>query len=63
MVKPDEIMAALDSRKNKILRLAQAALPPQQFVAFRTLVLDELGNSGFMKDLHQILLKHKDRQG
>ena len=61
MVRPDEIMAALDVRKNKILRLAQAALPEHQFMAFRTLVLDELGNSGFMRDLHQILSKHKER--
>jgi hypothetical protein len=51
------IVALLNQRKNRVLRLAEASLPATQFRAFRGLVLDELGR-GFEKDLERVLAEH-----
>ena len=57
------ILDALDRRKNRLLLVAEAALPPSQYKAFRTIVLDELGKSGFQQELEDAFKRNKDRQG
>ena len=57
----EAILEVLNARKNQVLLVAQASLPPSQFDAFRKLFLNEFGRSGFQKDLEVVLLKHKDR--
>jgi hypothetical protein len=51
MVDLADILRAIDRRKQKLLLFAEAALPPERFQPFRKLLLDELGNSGLVKDL------------
>lgn len=55
------ILDALDRRKNNVLLAAQAALPDSQFQAFRKIVLNELGKSGFQRELEDALRRNKDR--
>ncbi|MBC9070656.1 hypothetical protein IAI53_01630 [Thauera sp. CAU 1555] len=55
------ILDALDRRKNNVLLAAQAALPDSQFQAFRKIVLNELGKSGFQRELEDALQRIKDR--
>jgi len=63
MVKLEEILEAINARKNRLLLLAEAALPASQFAAYRKLFLDELGNSGLGKDLEQVFTRCKERRG
>lgn len=44
----------LNARKNRVLTIAQAALPEHQFQAFKKLYLDEMGERGFERDLKQL---------
>lgn len=54
----------LNRRKNKLLLAAESAMPADQFRSYRKQVLNELGLSGFLKDLHDELRKlFKDWQG
>ncbi len=55
----------INARKNRLLLLAQSSLPEHQYRAFKTLLLDELGNRGLDGDL-KCLLNQKngmDRNG
>ena len=65
MVNSQEIINLLNSRINRVLRMAQAALPEHQFEAYRKLVLDEFGNGGFYKDLERLFRENhfKERTG
>ena len=47
----------LNRRKNKLLLAAQSAMPAEQFTSYRKQVLNELGKSGFRKDLEEELRK------
>ena len=47
----EQIIALLAPYKKKVLDVAQAALPPQQFEAVRRLTLDALGDQGFEGEL------------
>jgi hypothetical protein len=59
MVIVQTIIALLNQRKTRVLRIAEAALPEAQFRAFRGLVLDELGRDGFEKDLERLMAEHR----
>lgn len=48
------VLELLNMRKNKILLLAESALPESQFKAFRKLFLNELGDKGLEADLVHI---------
>lgn len=67
MINLDAIRQALNSRKSKLLDMAQAAFPPSQYAAFRKLLLSELGRQGFEQDLERIFAEgskqHKERTG
>jgi len=54
----------LNRRKNKLLLAAESSMPPEQYQSYRKQLLNELGISGFLKDLQDELRKlFKDRQG
>ena len=55
----------LNMRKNRVLTIAQSSLPEHQFLAFKKLYLDEMGERGFEKELKQLLEKQDgvDRNG
>ena len=65
------ILALLNQRKNRILRIAEAALPEvppfsrteRQFLAFRGLLLDEFGRDGLERDLGQLMAEREDGTG
>ena len=54
MVSKDEVIKAVNGRINRLLTLAEAALPHSQFKAFRRLVLDEFGKSGLETELERL---------
>jgi len=54
MVTLDKVLKLLDHRKNKLLLLAQSALPESQFSAYRKLLLDELGKNGLESELKSL---------
>ena len=49
------ILTLLDARKSKILTYAQVGMTENQFKAYRSLVLDELGKNGLESELDQLL--------
>jgi hypothetical protein len=57
------ILEKLNERKNRLLQTAQVGLPKDQFVAYRTIFLDELGRNGFEMDLEEVLMQHMERNG
>lgn len=50
----EQLHSLINKRINKILRVAEAALPPKQFQAFRGITLDEFGKSGLGQDLDRL---------
>ena len=60
MTRLQDIVELINPRKNRLLLCAEAALPERQFIAFRKLLLDELGNSGLIGDLEELLSKGRD---
>ena len=64
MLTKETILPLVNSRLNRVLLVAQAALPEHQFEAFRRLVLDEFGRAGLIKDLDRVLGEGgQDRNG
>lgn len=57
MVSFAAIVALLNQRKSRVLRIAEAALPETQFRAFRGLVLDEFGREGLERDLERLMVE------
>ena len=49
------IVQALNARKNRMLLIAEAALPGTQYQAFRKIFLSELGKDGLERELEQIV--------
>lgn len=60
MVAVATLLDLLNTRKNRVLLYAQAALPQSQFVAFKKLFLDEFGRSGLEGQL--VMLDAEFRQ-
>ena len=54
MVTKEHIMAAVRAHLRNILLSAEAALPGQQFEAYRKLVLNEFGKSGLEGELDRL---------
>lgn len=62
MVTLGAIVEALDARKNRVLLIAQAALPESQYQAFRKLFLGEFCRDGLERELERIVTEEeKDR--
>lgn len=51
----EAIVQALNARKNRVLLLAEASLPPERFQAFRKLFLGEFGRQGLERELATII--------
>ena len=64
MVTQETIIDLVKPRLNRMLTVAEAALPESQFKAFRKIMLDEFGKSGLERELDQVFYpQHKDRNG
>lgn len=50
----ERVVEMLNPRKNSVLLVAQAALPNDQFEAFKKYFLNELGERGFVSDLKRL---------
>ena len=61
MVTVDTVMTMVNRHLTKLLNVAEAALPREQFKGFRRIALDEFGRNGLEGDLRR--LEHSDRQG
>lgn len=48
------LIKMINARKSKVLTLAEASMPPQQFRAFRKLFLGEFGEKGLEGELQKI---------
>ncbi|MDP1646068.1 MAG: hypothetical protein Q8L71_11310 [Thiobacillus sp.] len=57
------VLDRLNERKNNLLLIAQVGLPANQFTAFRTILLDELGRKGFEKDFEEVLKQYMEWSG
>jgi len=57
------LLEAINARKNRALRLAEAALPESQYRAYRGLFLDEFGRNGLESELVRIVADYEKRNG
>jgi len=51
MVTKELVVELVNDRVKQVLLVAEAALPPSQFQAFRTVVLNQFGRNGLVGDL------------
>ncbi len=58
MIDPRDIVGLIGVRVGKTLTIAEAALRPEQFKAFRKLVLDEFGRNGLETELYDLINQH-----
>jgi hypothetical protein len=65
MVTKEEIMELVRMHLNRVLLMAESSLSESQFKAYRKLVLDEFGQSGFDKELDTMFKREvqRERQG
>ena len=54
MVTTNEVLNRINRRLNRLLTIAQAALPAEQFKAFRKATLDEFGHNGLAQELKEL---------
>ena len=57
------LQSAINARKTRVLRYAQAALPESQFQAYRGLLLDEFGRNGLEVELERIVADYEKLTG
>jgi hypothetical protein len=57
------LLEAVNARKNRTLRYAEAALPESQYRAFRGLFLDEFGRNGLEQELARIVAEFERQVG
>jgi len=62
MVTLQTILAAINAHKNPVLLFAQAALPEQQFKAFKKLFLNEFGEKGLEGKLAKLYAEDRQRE-
>ena len=54
MVSTAQVLKLVNSHVKHILRVAEVALLPRQFEAYRTLVLNEFGRNGLGRELERL---------
>lgn len=54
MVNTNTLINLLNRRVNKVLTVAETALSPQQFNAFRKFTLDEFGDTGLIREIRNL---------
>lgn len=57
------LLEAINARKNRALRYAEAALTESQFRAYRGLFLDEFGRNGLESELARIVADYEKLRG
>lgn len=57
------MLELLNARKNRVLLVAQAALPESQFSAFKKLFLDEFGRNGLEGELQRLEAETQHSKG
>lgn len=57
-----QINELINPHKNRILQVAQSALPESQFSAFKKLFLDEFGQKGLESELANLFMNESDSQ-
>tara|TARA_R110002110_G_scaffold44362_1_gene136732 strand:- start:1788 stop:2030 length:243 start_codon:yes stop_codon:yes gene_type:complete len=62
MVELQEILRLINKSKHRLLSVAEAALPQDQFNGFRKFTLEELGDCGLEGDL-KALFRDSKREG
>ena len=62
MLTKEAILPLVNARLNRVLLIAQAALPEHQFEAFRRLILDEFGRAGLIRDLDTVLGENRQER-
>ncbi len=62
MIDPRDIVNLINPHVAKVLTIAQAALPKDQFVAYRKLVLDEFGRNGLESELYELTAQHSGKR-
>ena len=60
MVTKEQILSLVNAHLSRVLRIAEAALPKEQFSAFRRATLDEFGRRGFGRGLTRLLEDEQD---
>jgi hypothetical protein len=65
MVNTVRVVELVNDRVKQILLVAEAALPPSQFLAFRKLVLNEFGRNGLVGELERLegQVRSEERDG
>ena len=62
MVALRSLLELLNGHKNRVLLVAQAALPEHQFKAFKTLFLNEFGEKGLEGKLAKLYAEDRQRE-
>jgi hypothetical protein len=62
MVMLQSILDSLNAHKRELLLVAEAMLPPQQFAAYRKLLLNRLGRQGFEGEVERIIAGNDKQQ-
>ena len=62
MLTKEVILTMVNARLNRVLLIAQAALPEHQFEAFRRLILNEFGRAGLIRDMDTVLGKNRQER-
>ena len=62
MVTRQQILDLVNAHLSRVLRVAEAALPKEQFRAFRRTTLDEFGRSGFGRGLARLLDDQQEKK-
>lgn len=65
MVSTTQVLKLVNSHVTHILRVAEVALLPRQFEAYRTLVLNEFGRNGLERELERLedQVRSEERDG
>jgi len=65
MVSTAQVLKLVNGHVKHILRVAEVALLPSQFEAYRTLVLNEFGRNGLERELEWLegQVRSEERQG
>ncbi len=59
----EEVMGLVNRHLNNVLLSAEAAMPGDQFQAFRKITLNEFGKCGLLAELERLFIDEEERDG